>query len=256
MTTMYKYIIVLILLFPFGSCRNNDTEDNRTTMSNNVVSLEGLYTFFYPNGKLHYQVNYVDNKKHGLEKSFYEDGSVKSIGKYEYGKQDSIWTWFFENGMASQTESWVNGHLFGQAISYYNDNRIKQFSFYSFGDELAYTRGYNSKGEVTSEEGIAPVAVAFSSSEISVNDTFVLKVILGLLPNWKAELTINEKSGDFRKTITIDKFDPASFGYIYVYNSSPKGHETYTLNVIVKITAEHNKVLYFNDTVQYSVRQK
>ena len=96
---------------------------------------DGLFTFFYPSGKIHVRGTYVNNAqydlwmswypggerkdslyfknsfKHGEAASWFENGNPKYHGNYLVSYADSSWTWYHENGKPSTKEKYEAGKL-------------------------------------------------------------------------------------------------------------------------------------------------
>jgi TonB family protein len=96
---------------------------------------DGLFTFFYPNGKQQMRGTYVNNAqddlwmswypggeikdslhfnksfKQGAAASWFENGNPKYHGNYLFNYADSSWTWYHENGKPSTKEKYNSGKL-------------------------------------------------------------------------------------------------------------------------------------------------
>jgi TonB family protein len=116
----------------------NDSGDILMTGTYKDKSLkirDGLFTFFYTNGKPQVRGIFVNNSqdelwmswysggekkdsvyfkndyKHGAAASWFENGNPKYHGKYLFGYADSSWTWYYDNGKPSTKEKYESGKL-------------------------------------------------------------------------------------------------------------------------------------------------
>ena len=91
---------------------------------------EGLWKYWYKDGKIREEANYIEGKLNGSVKiwfnngqaqnegffrfniqdsayiSWFTDGKIKSIGQFDYGFKDSIWNYYFPNGKLYKQELW------------------------------------------------------------------------------------------------------------------------------------------------------
>jgi antitoxin component YwqK of YwqJK toxin-antitoxin module len=72
---------------------------------------EGLWEFFYSNGKIHWRTPYRDGKEDGIEEIFYENGNIEWRTTYKEGKKDGIQTFYDEQGNIIRTRHWKDGKL-------------------------------------------------------------------------------------------------------------------------------------------------
>jgi TonB family protein len=56
----------------------------------------------FKNDTLIMEGHYTNNKRNGLFKFYYNDGSLMSIGKYQNDLRDSLWIYFYPNGQIEQ----------------------------------------------------------------------------------------------------------------------------------------------------------
>lgn len=75
----------------------------------NVETPNGYNVFYYPNKQVSSEGNMVDGKPDGLWKSFYVDGTRKSIGVLHEGTLDSVWIFYNEKGKIKEKINYLNG---------------------------------------------------------------------------------------------------------------------------------------------------
>ena len=59
---------------------------------------DGLFIYWYENGRKRSEETYKDGKEDGLWTSWYENGQKSEEGTYKDGKEDGLWTSWYENG--------------------------------------------------------------------------------------------------------------------------------------------------------------
>lgn len=74
-------------------------------------SQEGVWMIWYPGGQRKDSVNYKRDFKQGAAASWFENGNPRSHGNYLFDNADSAWTWYYENGKPSTKEKYESGKL-------------------------------------------------------------------------------------------------------------------------------------------------
>ena len=72
---------------------------------------EGIWEFFYLNGKIHWRTPYVGGKMDGIQEVFYGSGNIVQRIPYKDGKKDGIQTFYDEQGNITETYLWKGGEL-------------------------------------------------------------------------------------------------------------------------------------------------
>jgi antitoxin component YwqK of YwqJK toxin-antitoxin module len=72
---------------------------------------EGIWEFFYPNGKIQWRTPYKEGKVDGIQEVFYGIGNIVQRIPYKEGKKDGIEEWFDEQGNITETRVWKDGEL-------------------------------------------------------------------------------------------------------------------------------------------------
>ncbi len=65
-----------------------------------IIGQEVKATFFYENGQIKQEGNYLNGKPNGKWVSFNEDGSKKAIGEYTNGNKTGKWFFWSENTLS------------------------------------------------------------------------------------------------------------------------------------------------------------
>jgi antitoxin component YwqK of YwqJK toxin-antitoxin module len=103
---MKPFLVCSILLFCFTYVIGQQL---------NVETTNGHNVFYYPNGQISSEGKMVNGKPDGLWKSFYVDGTQKSIGLLHEGMLDSVWIFYNEKGKIKEK---IN-YLYGKKNGYY-----------------------------------------------------------------------------------------------------------------------------------------
>jgi len=83
----------------------------------------GLWTIFYPSGKILSKTNWVNNLHEGLATEWYENGQKKSEAYYKDDKEDGLLTNWYENGQ-KELEFYVkDGEPNGPVNSWYENGQ-------------------------------------------------------------------------------------------------------------------------------------
>ncbi len=85
---------------------------------------QGMWKEYYNDGKLKSFGKYVDNLKTGLWKYYYKNSQLEELGKYIAGKPDSIWQWYYNNGNILRKENFYNGLPDGMLTEFDSEGNI------------------------------------------------------------------------------------------------------------------------------------
>jgi antitoxin component YwqK of YwqJK toxin-antitoxin module len=72
---------------------------------------EGIWEFFYSNGKIHWRTLYKEGKADGIQEVFYESGNIVQRIPYKKGEMNGIQEVFDEQGNIIRTRHWKDGEL-------------------------------------------------------------------------------------------------------------------------------------------------
>ncbi len=112
----------------------------------------GKHRVYYPNDKLHTEVNYELGKKVGKKNFYTENGKLSAEFNFVNGVQQGYSYWYYPNsGNIESVCYFENGKHYGEAHVYYEDGNLNMFQYYSsFSDKgvASYYREYNKIGEL------------------------------------------------------------------------------------------------------------
>jgi hypothetical protein len=75
----------------------------------NLGAIDGVWTYYYPSGKLERHAQFVDGKQEGIWTEWWENGQKRSEGLYAAGKAEGPWHFWFENGQSQAEGEYKNG---------------------------------------------------------------------------------------------------------------------------------------------------
>jgi len=117
---MRKIVLLLLGLLVFASCGHNGTSQPEVD--------DGMQRSYWDNGKLKSEARYVDGKLDGPYKTWYENGQVFQDGQYSEGMMDGSWLIFYPNGQLAARAQYEKGT--GKQICYNEEGCIiKEVSY-------------------------------------------------------------------------------------------------------------------------------
>jgi antitoxin component YwqK of YwqJK toxin-antitoxin module len=72
---------------------------------------DGLYTWYYENGKKKQEGFYRNGLQHGMGSAWYETGEKEYDISAKYGQLDGVCTSWYENGKKKEEGTWKEGEL-------------------------------------------------------------------------------------------------------------------------------------------------
>jgi antitoxin component YwqK of YwqJK toxin-antitoxin module len=179
---MKKYIIILSFLFLLISCKNHLVKEYYDTgeikakyykTKDGVV--EGKAIFYYKDGTIEEEAEYVMNERHGVVKKYFPNGNLKAIYNYNKGYLHNLNKVYYQNGNLNWEQEYINGFkegiykdynedgdlvskatflnnkLHGEVIFYFNDGSIKSISNYQGGLGNGLFKSYFEDGKLKNE---------------------------------------------------------------------------------------------------------
>lgn len=90
------------------------------------------------------------NRKQGLWKEYYPDGSLKAEGEYADDLKIKVWKFYYPNGKTEQTGSYVNGKPNGRWQWFYDDGKLFREEEYRNGAEDGFSIELTLSGDTLS----------------------------------------------------------------------------------------------------------
>lgn len=123
-----KPIFALLTLFvPFLSLAQETMEGKMDTILTQDKNNPDLYhsIIFYPNKEIKAQGSYLNNKKEGVWRSYYDGGILETLAEYHEGRKTGISIQLNFNGQIQLEENYKNDILDGKRKLYHESNQGK-----------------------------------------------------------------------------------------------------------------------------------
>ncbi len=86
------------------------------------------------------------------EEHFHQNGKLKMSGKFLNGKREGEWKAFFDNEQIQSLGTFINGERTGLAKIYYPNGKLRYEGFYENDKEVGHWKFYTEEGKLTKEE--------------------------------------------------------------------------------------------------------
>ncbi|MCB9360649.1 MAG: toxin-antitoxin system YwqK family antitoxin [Flavobacteriales bacterium] len=160
---------------------------------------QGIWKFFFANGKVKSEIAYVNSRPNGYYKTYYENGQLEEEGAWknnrntgefkrfhengqlaqaftfnETGKRDGRQEYYYENGQLMIEGNWAGGKEDGVITEYFENGDIKAKKAFNGGTiDVSNTQTFEPKNPVKDKEAEelskAPVEVVKATAEDKVN---------------------------------------------------------------------------------------
>ena len=106
--------------------------------------------YFYPTGELYSIVEIdKDGKNHGLLKTFYKTGEIKSIGNYIHGNKSGIFKTFYKTGQIKAIEKYDNNIWLDTTKFYYINGTLSSLKYKN--DDHIFLKQFTMEGNLFAE---------------------------------------------------------------------------------------------------------
>lgn len=190
---------------------------------------DGIYLQYYENGKLSDSVTFINGKKNGIERTYFESGSKKSSFYYRDGVLDSFGYLLHPNGKIAEWYYRKEGALLGIQFKLDTLEKPIYMLFSTPLDSLAFEIYFSSNSTIEKMVGV-PLYVLEEEHNINVNDTFRT---INLVPQFgrirtKLQIIIMDASAVLVNE-RIAKFEKLwnAYGYFFEYKFKKPGKYSY-----------------------------
>ncbi len=179
---------------PYKLVKNNTIVDG---IVKDDTIVDGVLKFYHPNGKKMVEVLYINGKKEGTQKGYYNSGNLEYIGNNKNGFKDSVWVWYFDSDTVKDKsiksiEYWKNGKQLSHQYEFNLDGQIINYEFFDLAGRLVYVRQYD-HGVFLSEDGaMSPLIHVRKEDDFiyKVDEQFLVHVYPVVPPEFKSEVFI------------------------------------------------------------------
>lgn len=189
----YLILICYLPLFSFSQMKSYLLHESDTINVVDKDSLkQGVWREFYAGGKLKSESVYKNNKKQGLEISWYNSsGCVKLERYFNNGQLDGPVTYYSRNCKKELIENYKNGVKEGLEIAYYSNGRIKSEGYFKKGNLDGVYKVYNKNGKFDFESRTTTGPVDFDADISDTINNSVFKV-LTRNPKWRKNIIVTD----------------------------------------------------------------
>lgn len=129
--------------------------------------IHGYLKSFYQNGEINHVVRYENGIKNGSEKHFYPNGKPALELENLNGKTHGIMREYFRNGILKNEYSFFLGKYFGRQTDYNNSGKIETLRFINMDGDLLF-KCRLSDNRCTCEG--TPVYIAYNKTNLNLNE--------------------------------------------------------------------------------------
>jgi antitoxin component YwqK of YwqJK toxin-antitoxin module len=86
---------------------------------------QGARYFKSDNSILEYEYNYLDDRRHGIQRGWYENGQLNYEHNYDHGQYHGIQRCWYEDGQLSYEDNYKCGYCHGIHCGWYEDGQLQ-----------------------------------------------------------------------------------------------------------------------------------
>lgn len=151
-----KYLIIFILLF---ACKQSEDKE----------------IYQYPTGQVKEEYEIKNGERHGLARSFYENGKLKATGFYKNGLPDSTYVQYYENGNVKVEGRFdKKGVEDGEKRFYFETGELKQIEYLNDKGRVIDYVSFNKDG--TRDPRLTLIIFESESDTIKFGDYYEAKI--------------------------------------------------------------------------------
>lgn len=138
----------MFLLFLGFSCDYTVEKKEKTVSSKKTKKKTGVNKVYYEDGTLRAEVNVVDGKRNGLARDFYPNGKPHLEIQYKDGLKHGLTKMYYENGKLYEESGFDTGEKHGIQKKYRQDGKVLAEAKYHFGEPCAGLKEYLKDGSL------------------------------------------------------------------------------------------------------------
>lgn len=202
---MKRYLLnylILIIIGGFQIKSHAQTYISYYVYENDTINImdsdslkQGLWKEFWQNGDLKSEVNFINNKKQGLQITWFDDPDcVESELYYKNGLLDGPSIYYSKKCKKEFFENYKNGQKEGLELEYYSNGRVKAEGKYKSGNLDGYYKVYDKNGNFSFE---SRTSTAETDLNPNINDTLknVVFNVLKRNSKWNNKLIVADLTG-------------------------------------------------------------
>lgn len=155
---MKKRLLIIPIVLFLVSCSEREVDAAKIQDRNGVfyvinedTPFSGKAVVIHPNGQLSFENIYVNGKKEGLYRMWYQNGQLISESTYVNGVMEGVLREWHENGQLSSESTYVNGNLDGVVQDWYENGQLYAERTYMNGVMEGPVRVWDENGQLIGE---------------------------------------------------------------------------------------------------------
>ncbi|MCC7233031.1 MAG: toxin-antitoxin system YwqK family antitoxin [Bacteroidia bacterium] len=160
LTGKIQWIFICLLFFTSCASSVNGQRDEKPKYApgkekhrnhtDEIGRKQGKWIFYNTFGEKIAEIDFVNDKKEGIERRFYGYDKVREETEYLGGIKDGQYTRYFFSGQVAQEGMYVNKRKDGKWQRYFEDGTLRQEGSYKMGRKDGVWKTYNRKGNLIS----------------------------------------------------------------------------------------------------------
>lgn len=268
-----KLVVLLLLISGCKEVKNSsiieiteyisDSTYEKISIDSNALRQGISILYSNPKNNILRETIYKDNKKDGIERGYFPNGSLKYIGKYNMGTQDSTWVWFYDNGNVEKINNWSNGKAFGDSYGYTKEGIIDYHNYLMLGGDAIYYRKYDESGKRVLREDGVPIYIMINSFRFKEGDSLNITIFITADEDFYNNYSIIKLGNDKEQDVAwvsnkvIGKHNSVRHSKVFHLSEEMNsiGRERILINIqLVNVISK--KVFKYIDTINVDVREK
>ncbi len=171
-----NFALSIALLLFLSSCQFS-TEENKTNIEEELSpGVDGIQKKYRTDKTLLSTIEHKDGKRHGVSRSYYEDGKiVHNEVRYNMGRKNGITNSYYKNAQLYYSVKYVDGKREGILRKYYETSELMAEVPYKKGDAQSGLIEYQKSGEI---KKIYPHIVFEEIDKIASENKYIIRVKL------------------------------------------------------------------------------
>ena len=160
---------ILLSSFLMSGCKSKPS-DNLSGINPDQASAEnipdGERKEYYPNGNIHYIVEYLNGKANGRVREYTSEGKIYMDAIFKDGHRNGKCSHFYKNGNPFEVTNFINGEKDGIESKYYDDGKLLATIIYKKNKVQPGLKEYQKDGtEVDNDNSLVIKEVDHSAKE-------------------------------------------------------------------------------------------
>lgn len=152
---MFRLIYLLLLIVVSESYSQTSERpqfapksEKHRNKTDEIGRKQGHWKFYSESRTITWEIDYVDDVKHGLSRRYFSSGKVMREIEYEYGLREGTFKRYYLNGQVRQEGSYSSNKKTGTWTSWYSSGNMQSEGIYINGYKEGEWKYYNQKGMI------------------------------------------------------------------------------------------------------------